>query len=96
MASRRGFPPPVTPGNGYQPPKTQPYLTFLEQVPRLTADLERRARAPKSKSVLEMGLANFPGQAKRIAVLIEDLDLVSARQMSQPGMVFYTGSSSEI
>jgi len=88
-AARRGSPTPSTPGNGFQPPKPRSYLPFLDQVQRLTADLERRARAPKAKTVLEIGLTNFPGQTERIAVLIEDLDLVSARQMGQPGGVVF-------
>lgn len=65
----------------------RPYLYFLDQLPRLVADLERRARGPKQKSVLEIGVTNITSQSKRIAALIEDLDLVQARQWGQPGMV---------
>lgn len=89
QAAQRGTPRPQNPGNGMQQPKEQPYLTFLDQLPQLAADLERRAREPKQKSVIEIGLTNYPGQSERIAVLIEDLDLVSARQMGQPGWVAF-------
>jgi hypothetical protein len=80
---------PPNSGNGMQPSQEQPYLTFLDQLPQVTADLERRARTPKQKNILEMGLTNFPGQSERITALIEDLDLVSARQMGQPGWVVF-------
>lgn len=86
-AAQRGFAHPQSYGNGMQKPKEQPYLPFLNQLPQLLADLERRANEPKEKSVVEIGLTNFPGQSDRIAVLIEDLDLVKARQMGQPGWV---------
>lgn len=86
-AAKRGFPHPQSFGNGMQKPKEQPYLPFLDQLPQLLADLERRAHEPKQKSIIEIGLTNFPSQSKRIAALIEDLDLVNARQWGQPGGV---------
>jgi hypothetical protein len=86
-AAQRGFKHPPIFNNGMQPPKEQPYLPFLEQLPQLLADLERRSQSPKEKSVVEMGLTNFPDQPVRIADLIEDLDLVNARQWGQPGGV---------
>jgi len=86
-AAKRGSPQPPNIGNGLQKPKEQPYLTYLDQLPQLATDLERRAHKPKQKSVIEIGLTNYPGQSDRIAALIEDLDLVSARQMGQPGWV---------
>jgi hypothetical protein len=86
-AAQRGFAHPQSYGNGMQKPKEQPYMPFLDQLPQLLADLERRANEPKDKSVIEIGLTNFPNQADRIAVLIEDIDLVKARQFSQPGGV---------
>ena len=70
-----------------QQPKEKSYLPFLEQLPQLLADLERRAQAPKTKSIIELGLTNYPNQDDRIAALVEDLDLVKARQMGQPGGV---------
>lgn len=86
-AAKRGFPHPQSPGNGMQKPKEQPYLPFLDQLPQLLADLERRAQLPKEKNVIEIGLTNFPSQSERIAALIENLDLVNARQFGQPGWV---------
>jgi len=86
-AAKRGFPHLRSFGNGMQQPKEQPYLPFLDQLPQLLADLERRAQEPKQKSVIETGLTNFPSQSKRIAALVEDLDMVNARQWGQPGGV---------
>lgn len=86
-AARRGFPRPQTYGSGMQQHKQRPYLPFLIQLPQLLADLERRAHGPKEKSIIEIGVTNFPNQSDRIAALIEDLDLVSARQFGQPGRV---------
>ena len=70
-----------------QKAKELPYLPFLDQLPQLLNDLERRARATKQKSVFDIGLTNYPNQSQRIAALIEDLDLVNARQFGQPGGV---------
>jgi hypothetical protein len=86
-AATRGFPHPQSLGNGLQKPQEQHFFSFLGQMPQLAADLERRAQEPKQKSVLEIGLTNFPSQSDRMAALIEDLDLVNARQMGQPGWV---------
>ena len=65
----------------------RPYLDFLEQLPQVLADLERRAKEGNRVSVIESGLQNITSQSDRIAALIRDLDLVQARQMSQPGGV---------
>jgi hypothetical protein len=65
----------------------QPYLTFLEQLPQLLADLERRDREPPHVSVITTGLTNLPDQSRRITALIHDLDLVCAHQWGQPGGV---------
>ena len=65
----------------------RPYLDFLDQLPQILADLERRANEPKKISVIQLGITNYPDQTKRIAALIADLDLVEARQWSQPGGV---------
>ena len=60
-----------------KPGRATPYIDFLEQVPRLLADHERRARER----------ANPPGQPRgaaqeaRVAALIRDLDQVSARRV---------------
>lgn len=65
----------------------QPYLNFLDQLPQILADLERRAKEPAKTSIVATGVTNYPDQTKRIAALVDDLDLVSARQWSQPGWV---------
>jgi hypothetical protein len=65
----------------------RPYLDFLDQLPQILANLERRANEPKKISVIQLGITNYPDQTKRIAALIDDLDLVEARQWSQPGGV---------
>lgn len=49
---------------------------FLEQVPLLLADQERRAKQPKRELALVAGLDRFPDKSKRIAALIADLDEV--------------------
>jgi hypothetical protein len=85
-AEKRGFTRPQ-----YSTPdwrsKPGPYLGFLDQLPQLLADLERRAHEAKKISIIESGLTNYPDQTRRIAALIDDLDLVSARQWGQPGWV---------
>jgi hypothetical protein len=65
----------------------RPYLDFLDQLPQLLADLERRAKEGSRVSVIESGLQNITNQTGRVAALIRDLDLVAARQWSQPGWV---------
>jgi hypothetical protein len=84
--ARRGFQPPQhpTPGWGSKP---GPYLDFLDQLPQILAELERVAKEPAKTSIIEAGLTHYPDQTKRIAALVDDLDLVSARQWSQPGRV---------
>jgi hypothetical protein len=63
------------------------YLEFLDQLPQLLADLERREKEGDRVSVIQSGLQNITNQTKRIAALIRDLDLVQARQWGQPGWV---------
>jgi hypothetical protein len=65
----------------------KPYLDFLDQLPQLLADLERREKEGGRVSVIEGGLQNITSQTERITALIRDLDLVQARQWSQPGGV---------
>jgi hypothetical protein len=85
-AAKRGFPHPGY-NDSAKHETERPYLSFLDQLPQLLTDLERRAHEPKGKSVIEIGITNFPSQSKRIAALIADLDLVNARQWGQPGGV---------
>lgn len=65
----------------------KPYLDFLDQFPQLLSDLERREREGPRVRALERGLTNFANPGERIEALIRDLDLVAARQSSQPGWV---------
>jgi len=68
----------------------RPYLDFLEPLPQLLTDLERRAREGERIPALTSGLTNWPSAPERIAVLIRDLDLVAARHWGQPGGVTLT------
>jgi len=70
-----------------RPNESQPYLTFLDQLPALLADLERRAQSGARVSVITTGVTNITDQTKRVAALVRDLDLVQARQWGQPGWV---------
>lgn len=65
----------------------QPYLNFLDQLPQLLADLERREKEGTHASVISSGLTNITNQAERVRDLIRDLDLVQAHQWGQPGGV---------
>ena len=88
-AARRGFPRQSN-YDSRRKEKEKPYLDFLEQLPQLLADLERREREGPRTSVLERGLTNIANQNERIQALIHDLDLVGTRQMSQLGGVIPT------
>jgi hypothetical protein len=85
-AARRGFPRPSQ-YDSRGKATGRSYLNFLEQLPQLLADLERRDREGPRVSVFERGLTNLTSSGERIAALIRDLDLVAARQMGQPGWV---------
>jgi hypothetical protein len=65
----------------------QPYLNFLEQLPQMLADLERREKDGVRVSVITTGLTNITDQAERVQALVRDLDLVQAHQWGQPGAV---------
>ena len=65
----------------------QPYLNFLEQLPALLADLERREKEGVRVSVIRTGVTNISDQTQRVAALVHDLDLVQAHQWGQPGWV---------
>lgn len=65
--------------------KPQGYLEFVDQLPVLLADQERRAR--ESNRVPPRDVSHIPeaDKARRIAWLIENLDQIAVRQMMQPG-----------
>lgn len=84
--ARRGFQRPQYPTPDWSS-KPGPYLGFLDQLPQILADLERRAKEPAKTNIIEAGITNYPDQTNRIAALVDDLDLVQARQWSQPGWV---------
>jgi hypothetical protein len=65
----------------------RPYLEFLDQLPQILADLERRQKEGNQVSVIQNGLQNITNQTERVVTLIRDLDLVAARQWGQPGWV---------
>ena len=65
----------------------QPYLNFLEQLPQLLADLDRRDKEGVRVSVITRGVTNITDQAERVQALVRDLDLVQAHQWGQPGAV---------
>ena len=85
-AAKRGFPRQQYFDNQHRG-QERPYLDFLDQLPQLLADLGRRAKEGYRVNVVESGLPNITNQAERVAALIRDLDLVAARQWSQPGWV---------
>lgn len=84
--ARRGYQRPQYPAPSWRS-KPGPYLGFLGQLPQILADLERRAKEPAKINIIEAGTTNYPDRAKRIAALIDDLDLVNTRQWDQPGWV---------
>jgi hypothetical protein len=79
-ARKRGFKPDRDRGKAA-------FLDFLEQLPDLVADQERRAREGPHEPVVCIGPGREKDQGKRIAALIARLDEVSARQWGQPGGV---------
>ena len=85
-ADRRGFPKQHYYDTARQN-QFQPYLNFLDPLPALLADEQRRVAEPPRTPALTVGLDTFLTQAARIAALIDDLENVSARQWGQPGGV---------
>jgi hypothetical protein len=68
-------------------PKPAPYLNFLDPLPALLADQERRAKTAERCKERRAELQKTTDKAKRIALLIEELEEVAARQWGQPGGV---------
>ena len=86
-AEKRGFKPHREPTIGAKKKDEHPYLEFLDPLPDLVADQERRAKGPKRDPVPPPG----KDKGKRIAALIRDLEDVAAPQMGQPGGVSLGG-----
>lgn len=81
-AAARGLPRPTS---WRDQSKALPYLSFLGRLPDLVADQRRRSKQAPYTPVLQMNPQ--PQGTERVAGLIRDLELVSARQDSQPGCV---------
>ncbi|BAU15607.1 hypothetical protein LEP3755_61660 [Leptolyngbya sp. NIES-3755] len=59
-------------------------LYYLNRVPELLADHQRRANQPKVEPALKFGLENYASRSDCIAALIHDLEEVFAPQGGQP------------
>src|SRR6185436_7642753 len=62
------------------------HITFIEQLPLLVADEERRARR-EARPKLDPQVVAALDPPARVKLLIEHLDEVAARQWGQPGGV---------
>ncbi|WP_392408624.1 hypothetical protein [Chlorogloeopsis fritschii] len=71
--------------------KESHYLRFLETLPALLLDQQRRAQQLKRQQVLKVGLDKYPDKTNRIHALIEDLEEVFVRQMGQPDYPYLRG-----
>ncbi len=80
-AKRRGFS--EYPGGSVHT-AGQPYFLYLDPLPRLLADEERRVASPKPKPVLA-DILKIPEKPARIAALIGALDQVTTQQSGQSG-----------
>lgn len=67
-----------------------PHFDFLEPVPELLADQQRRAKETPHKRPLDIGLSKFSSQPARVKALVGDLENVAARQWGQPGGVEFS------
>jgi len=74
---------PTNPGSQNNSRPSSPNLAYLDSLPDLIADEQRRIQEPPYTPVLQM--ANAPQGREPVAGLIRDLELVSARQQGQPG-----------
>ena len=63
-------------------------LPFLEELPALLADQERRAKAPHAADALPITPQRYPDTARRITALIDQFDEVGAMEWGQPGGVY--------
>ncbi len=63
----------------------KPCFDFLEQLPQLLADLERREKERPFVSARQIGLDQFTNPAERIAALIRDLELIPPLPLESSG-----------
>ncbi len=76
-ATRRGIAHEPDPLDNHYPARPLPYISFLEQLPVLLADCERRVAGPRDAAPPK----------NDVAALVDDLENVDARQWGQPGGV---------
>ena len=69
------------------PPPKLSYIEWLESLPQLLADQERRLLDPTTRPAVEIGLDQFKDKPRRIATLIRDLENIAMPQAGQPGGV---------
>ena len=70
----------------------RPYFDFLEPVPGLLADQERRAKEGPHRTLPRLGGQKSPEKSERIAALISDLAELAQGQWGQPGGVRLAGN----
>jgi hypothetical protein len=84
-AQRRKIPRPHDFSN--QGRTNMPYIAFLERLPQLVTDLERRFQEPHPSGLTGIAALNLTDRSKRIAGLIAGMDQIQVLQLSQPGIV---------
>ena len=74
--------------------KYQDYLDFLGPLAALLADQERRAQRREPQLTLA-DVTRITNQAARISALVDQMDQIAVRQMSQPGGIGFSGGFPE-
>jgi hypothetical protein len=74
--------------------KYQDYLDFLGPLPTLLADQERRAQRREPQLTLA-DITRITNQAARVSALVDQMDQIAVRQMSQPGGIGFSGGFPE-
>jgi hypothetical protein len=82
VAAKRGFSQLTNYGSG----KPIPFLPLRDPPSRLLEESTRRVKAGPQRTALDIGLAKFPKQSDRVAVLIRDLETISAGPGYEQGM----------
>lgn len=87
-AKKLGFAPPsrMDPNNFNRVIPNAPYISFVDRLPPLLVDEQRRVKEGDVRRVLDHPQA-YADKKVRIAALIRDLEIDSARQTGQPGGV---------